>query len=248
MRGIAAVGSNGFGFVTFAPYATGATDQVCGYYSGSGYAGVTINQDTVAGITALQNAQYPYTFANTRPYRVVASGLRVRYIGTELNRGGQCVVVRASNNFGANSTLIGADMADLLSRQRTVSLSVDRNWHGCNYLAVDNANSYITTSTYSLASEQLCVAFTGTAGNQFEFEIITYFEILPTIVSGVLRTVPTQTASHSDADGLSHIRNWMNSALDSVMGSNAFNLALRAISASMLGKYRQSTPTIEWNL
>jgi hypothetical protein len=250
IRGTFAVGANGFGYITYAPYSTSANDSSCGFFSNSSYTGTTVSDvTTLAGVFALTNGQFPYTTSTARPTRIVASGIRVRYIGTELNRGGQCVIVRSSSNFGGSATLIGADLADMLARQRTVTTSVDRNWHGATYLPMDMANNYASAPVgYGTAVEQLCIAVTGSPGNQFEFEIITYYEILPTVVGGVPRTVPTQTASHSDADGLSHIRDWLNSAIDTAMGSNAFNTALRTISAAMIARYRPGNPAIEWNL
>lgn len=94
-KGVIETGNAGFGFIQMRPEGGPANDFSPIAYSNSAYLGTTL-ANTGAGVSTLNsNSDYSSTdFGATNDkarYRVVSAGLRVRYAGTELNRGGLCV-------------------------------------------------------------------------------------------------------------------------------------------------------------
>lgn len=79
----------------------------------------------------------PYTVSQLSPgngsaqlqIRLVATGLRIRYIGTELNRGGRVL----SFEHPDHNTIVGYDATQVLGFPDTSFEPVDRKWHSAHW-------------------------------------------------------------------------------------------------------------------
>jgi len=195
------VGSMSCGYVIANPY------QVCGdvaalYYSGAGFNvatfnGITYGTGNVAGTTDSPLATANFN-ANGNSYRVVGSGLACRYVGNEMNRGGQMLLYRDNQN----NTIPGITQTQLLANKETTTIPIDREWH---YVVWKPASATDTNYNQTLplitgAGFCLMVVVYGAVTNlSFEFDFITWYEV-------VGRDLANLTQSENDPNGLAVIR------------------------------------------
>jgi len=125
-RGTAYTGTQGVGFIGCRPEAAATNDVTNVWYTTALYAGTTI--DPVAAGVSSANSNAMFTSAeisdDLTTYRIVGSGLRVRYGGTELNRGGfkVCLV------DPTHRALTGRDEASLNSELQAKRVPITRTW------------------------------------------------------------------------------------------------------------------------
>lgn len=158
--------------------------------------------------------------------RVVAAAVRARYIGTQLNMSGLSVSV-----FGAalDDLLGGHGFTHIASRIDTKVKDFNRKWNGafwkpCFQDAYDyNDGVWDATNANNM---RLAVFVNGVAGQPFEWEVITFCELLPS--GGNL--VENVTASHSDILGLSDVRDYLGQLSSSDFGMDLYNRGLSYLS------------------
>jgi len=191
IRGSFATGTQGIGFVFIDPYHTVFSNVQCGAYSTSTFAA---NNFTSAGtgVAALFNIQQAYsstTLSNGIVARLVAGGIRVRYTGTTLNRGGSVVGVYARDDFASLNSLTYTDV--LTKYPFTSSQPVSEDWEGATWFPVQNAdldyydppqiNSY---SWVDYASLGVMVYSPSTTSLTFDFEMTMFWEFQgPEVIS-----------------------------------------------------------------
>lgn len=204
LRGNVECGTTGFGFITVAPFVgTNASPIIS--HSDSTYPANTVALNGSPGVTSVSNGQLP--FATVRPFRVVGTGLRVRYIGTELNRNGLVVL----QNFPApGDTPFTMTFQELASRPGAVVHPVDRRWkslafRGSREAQHDWANQNLPAS--SAGNLSMAIAFSTLASDPglFEYEYVSFYEF----VSSNDNIVPGVTHSDSDIQGIAAIRNYL---------------------------------------
>jgi len=126
-KGTFATGTASTGFIWCDPQ-LGINNNVDSVlFSLNTYAGTTFALFGVVGVAAAQtNSDYASTqiAVNDITYRVVSSGLRIRYIGTELNRGGQIVACSDSNH----NSLLNRSLTDLDQEINSKRFPVTREW------------------------------------------------------------------------------------------------------------------------
>lgn len=155
--------------------------------------------------------------------RIVSVGLRVRYIGTELSRGGQIFTGVNSSHYSLRNMTIG----EFTSLRDTALYIVDRKWHTISLSAVDTSEmeypssaliaglgdaygatiltSYPFSSGMSRDNGDIggcpaAIYLAGcTAGAQFEYEYIVHMEYAGPLSTGQL------TPSHADPVGLNMV-------------------------------------------
>lgn len=137
--------------------------------------------------------------------RIVGAGLRVRYIGSELNRGGQYILYRAQ----ANSLIrAGTSVTQLLSDRNTVTAPVDREWHSVvwkpatmNDIAYANVGEPGSTTIVSYTSPSMGIFVSGTlpTGSVFEYDAVEWWEITGPNLSNL-------TPSHTDVTGFAAVQ------------------------------------------
>lgn len=202
-RGTLVCGTQGFGFIQLRIQGSAANNVTAISYSNSSTNFITsvTSEGVAAGTTTNIFSSAPYTAAQIASTasvpiksRIVALGVRVRYIGTELARGGRMVLVRKP--FGA--TTDGLSTATVLSDRSTISLPVNRQWVGVNYLPSDSDDyEYMFSANYP-TNPRLAILIDSSEGNLFEYEAVQYVEYTGTVVN--------LSPSHSDITGMSTIR------------------------------------------
>ena len=94
INGTFSIGTAGVGYIGVAPCVSNS--QRCIYYTGSTFTGTTL-MVSGTGVNAITNTSNPYASGAFVPAsqatdamtaRIISVGLRIRYTGTELNRGG----------------------------------------------------------------------------------------------------------------------------------------------------------------
>lgn len=179
VKGNALVGTAGYGSVASIPEAGMTNDQACVYYTLANWPNATVSGSaTVAGENTVAYANSPYAYsqygsADTKlQFRLVAHGLRVKYTGTELNRGG--AIVGLAQPRGEDLSL--STMTELLSNAavHTVTFDEDGSWLELTW-APDDAD-YKTTGAISAAS--LAFLWNGISGNSMAFEAYWHYEII----------------------------------------------------------------------
>lgn len=223
-----AIGTNGFGFITFNPWAIAnifnAVATTTAAFTGSSC--YTPNQTAVpGGVSQLPYPNTPYTSLFNPRYRLVAAGLKCRYTGTELNRGGTIAPVSA---VAPGDNLAGSTMASVLSRPLVEPEACDRKWHGVFYKPLSPDDYTYQPMDYRIAGvvntdAYMGIVATGTAGNTYEAEFIGYYELTSV---GAYKVVST-TRSDADLLGLGIVRDAISGFADSALGQSAYQAAVR---------------------
>lgn len=153
VKGTASTGIGGVGFVSARPGHGGSNTSTAVFYTDSSYQGSTVQNTSGPGVNP-GSTNSPYSSANFGPgatdlsFRIVSFGLRARYIGTELNRGGSkiCLVDPTHNATD------GRDEAQLLAEPQARKLPVSREWVNLHWQP-------ITTDEYGFSSTDFGSAY-----------------------------------------------------------------------------------------
>lgn len=213
VRTQAVIGTQGVGFAAMQPKACnnpilgfGIANQAA-YVSTAAYAQAStvampiLDTTTVTGLGAFDhNSDYASsTFGDTQVQaRLVSMGLRVRYAGTELQRGGRVILLEDPEHIGwgrgASSTL---SLAQLLSYEKAKEHKVGMDWISlCSTGPVvpqefDFVGSPLTPFGGTVTNHYLVAFLQGVAGNVFDVEFYWNFEFTGSAVRG---------KSYSEAD------------------------------------------------
>jgi len=199
-RGTFVVGLQGTGFVFINPYVCyGGT--TAGFRTDASFNSQDVEGGGITGNDPFFNDS-PFVAADfgaaLNQSRLVGAGLRARYTGTEINRSGQAVIFRSPTNrdFLAPGS---QSVTNLLTYKETSTAPVDRDWHYAVWrptTATDiaYANPVDLEPNFCL----LVAIFGGQPGQSFEFDYVSWFEI-------VGNNLPNLTRSHSDPIGMSAV-------------------------------------------
>lgn len=219
VRGVFQIGTAGFGYVSYDPWlavhngATVAAPRTNApvRFTQSAFSLAWFDPTIIPVGTAVAASNSMITVSQmqsgteTREFRLVGAGLRIRYSGTELNRGGRCVVYRNR----ANVPIDGLPNISSVLRDNFYSASpVDREWKTVTY-----APSRSEDITYERYVDPITVNTIGfpiflglvesTPGNTFEFECTSHFEMIAGQVG-----LPI-TPSHADPTGFGAVTSSM---------------------------------------
>jgi hypothetical protein len=128
-KGEFSTGTSNFGFIIADPFTGIANDVAFVHHSTATYT-LTSIAPLFSAQTAFAQSNSPFlnaafgSGANANQYRVVAAGLRIRYIGTELNRGGTII----GFSDPTHSTLINQTSASMLGEVTARKLPVTKEW------------------------------------------------------------------------------------------------------------------------
>lgn len=142
--------TTGFGYVSVTPHLACSNQQPFVAHSTSALTTAYPSfKNGALGTTAVSNSEFDNSnfFApnNTR-YRVVSAGLRIRYIGTELDRGGQIILfmdpLHESVITNVSTTpATGKTLATVEGYTESKRFPVDRNWKTVLYRPVDDQDN-----------------------------------------------------------------------------------------------------------
>lgn len=265
IRGSGSTGTNNLGFILANPFHT-ANDSLLtttgslafatvAYSNGSvPVAGVysAANVTTPNGVNVYPLVSAPYALANYdqapdgsqnatavgAQSRVVGAGLRLRYAGTNLNKGGTALILRRDDG----ETFDDFNWDALAARSNTKVVPYSEKWHEVSYVPVqpndydycrngifgtDGHPDAISTPniTYAMARHHIGIAVKSAAPSQpFDWEYIAHIEFLGKNVNGI-------SQSHSDIVGMSQVRNVIASTTAQVQpsGPGLFNTLVNAL-------------------
>lgn len=204
-KGNISIGSSGYGFVVIAPGQCAANDSVGILSSSTAYAQFGFPGTSLDTGVIQANTNSLFTTAQIGPvvgrakFRQVSCGVRVWYIGSELNLQGEMYGVREPDN----NSLLGLSAATLLnypSSRRVVVTSL-RAPLEIIWIPVQPVELTFQTSTTN-GAYSLGIVVTGPAASAgiFAYEV---FSILEYVGSNV----PMRTSSHADPVGFSSVLN-----------------------------------------
>lgn len=183
VKGQFSTGTGGIGFIIGNPFQGSFNDIDAVVYSLSTYAGTTITE--LLGATVVSgktNSQYLSTQlgsgTNKLQFRPVAAGLRIRYTGSELNRGGQIIALVDPTHDDMN----GRSISDLDSEVTSVRFPVNREWVTVLHRAVTNAELQYQSAYQNSFYMGLMIAAASAAtplSYEFEFYVVTEFQGAP---------------------------------------------------------------------
>jgi hypothetical protein len=196
-RGSFSSGTLGNGYFLYSPY-TVINNGNCGYGTTTSFATSTFGGVGEANTTVVQNDS-PFVstdFAsNLKGYRLVGSGLAVRYIGNEMLRGGQMVLYRNNGNLTMPNPYPPSEM---LQNKETTTVPVDRDWHYVVWLPTDATDITYVAATQTYYCMMAWISNCG-AAQGFEFDVVSWFEVVGT-------ALPNMTPSEFDPLGLAVIK------------------------------------------
>jgi len=190
-RGTFSTGTTGVGGAWFSPYVpTSDGAQITGTSATS----VCTTASTRQTATNTVVTSYRSTFTNADisadglQWRLVAAGLRIRYRGTELNRGGTITVYRQPDNTTADTTTI----AFIRIEPTSVLTPVKNQWVSVNWKPVKATDYTFSVSTTGSHCMALIVEGADLNPQTYEFEVIGHFETIGRSSDAI------PTMSHSD--------------------------------------------------
>jgi len=243
VRGTFQSGTQGVGYIV-ASAASSQNDQVMAMGTLTTFPSSGFAVPGAVGTFNVTDPQYPYTAANMAAglaqARIVGKGVRIRYIGTELNRAGRAILFR----YPTDQTVFGLTDVQLLGRTETLSRPILKKWTGISYIPQRPDDYDYTTNADQITggggNMDIGILVSGTVPSSgWEFEIVTYYEI----VSGTL-AVPNISATHSDLPGLSAIRNSLE-GMNFEAGGGAVQMltnALRTYAPESVSHFVQGLP------
>ena len=198
-RGTATIGLGGYGWVLIRrrPDNNGGTLA----YTTGAYAGTstTSMSHLDAGVSiGTHNGDYnsvDFTqLGSPLSARVVAGGVRVRYIGTELNRSGQILAFEHPDHHNLDAEFSWNDIGKY-DRAQYVAPSEARDWVATTWQPVraTDFNYHNGVSDAPFQDWTQAIMFSGVPGEQYFFEYVTHFEYVGDQVRG-------KTANRSEQD------------------------------------------------
>jgi hypothetical protein len=198
-KGVLSTGTAGVGFIWQDPQLGINNDVQSVFFSTVTFTGnsFTISDaSTVLGATT--NSDYTSAAISTAgiTYRVVASGIRARYISTELNRGGQIIALSDTNH----NSLFGRTIQNCDAEINSKRFPVNREWTVVTSRPIRDADDDFGTNPIFIPTTNSISWYNGIimqspgVSIDFEWESYTVYEAQGAPVRG-------QTPSHTDPVG-----------------------------------------------
>jgi hypothetical protein len=193
-RGTTVVGTAGYGQLFVVPLNL-ANDVTLGYGSQASWAGAALASSGTGVTTLFRNGPYPVADLGNDgvQMRVVSCGIRLRYTGTELNKGGTIYTLEHPNH----GSLAGMNEIAIAAYPTARTYPVTRSWISVTYAPVRAIELEYRTGA-ATASAFLAMLIVSEPGNTFEFEVYQNFE--------ATGEVESQTKSESDIVGFASAR------------------------------------------
>jgi hypothetical protein len=225
------VGTNGIGFVILAANNAANNTKDCAFTTNA-FAGTFIDVGA-SGVTQVASAQQSnLTSADLSELharaRIVGCGIRVRYIGTELDRSGQLI----GASYPSFTILNGRNIGEILANTSIQTTAVDRKWHAVAYVPTIPEDYSYGIRDHSVDTYNNLGLFVngGKAGISFEFEIIHHYEMIPGEIKPS-RVLPFLSASHSDVVGMGATRSLLEGKIPVDAGPGLYQRSLEWISS-----------------
>jgi len=255
-RGVFTIGTQGFGFVLCNPYLGGVNFSTAKFLKYSTSALVTPSLPDPANTVGVVNLVSSSPLTDGFKTRLVTAGLRCRYTGTELNRGGQAIAYRSTSGpivDGNNDDHLEyqTDLTAVAALERAELMPNNRQWIGTVYAPPSSELMVYTEPdpNYAInASDEgylMAVLVTGTPGNTFEFDFCGFYEAVSNAGG---KSVPNVSKSHSDPDGFGFVQNVYAQMADSDFGKTLWSV-MKSSAASYVSSHVpfSSQAALEWS-
>jgi len=229
-RGTMTIGTLGFGWILVDPFTlinndpaiVGSNTNYPIKFTTASFVNDSVNHEIVSGHlpdgVQVASGNSPYS-SGVAPLlngdmRLVGAGVRIRYSGSELYRGGSAILYRSQGNTTVPG---GSTPQSLLTSQLAVQAPINRQWLQVNYQPDESVQLDYTSYAKQWDSLQsgsshfsLLIAISapvlsgGLAQQTYDFEVNSYFEVLGTNVA--------LTPSHCDPVGTGAIRTALSGA------------------------------------
>jgi len=253
-RGTLAIGTSGFGFVLCNPSLAAVNFSTAKFlkYTTAAFNAATIQIPTAStGIVNIVSSSPLGAEINTR---LVTAGLRCRYTGTELNRGGQAIAYRATSSVGVGDDdylAHGSDLTTVAALERSELMPNNRQWVGTIFCPPNSESAQYSepNPNYAVDADEagyiMAILVTGAPGNTYEFDFCAYYEA---ISSGSAGPVPNVSKSHSDPDGYGFVQNVYAQMADSDFGKTLWSV-MKSSAASYVSSHVPftSAAALEWS-
>lgn len=198
-KGTLSTGTSGFGFIVVSPPSGAVSDLLSVYNSSSTYAGNTVALTGTGVVGGSTNSMFLSADINNTAagaqYRVVGAGIRIRYMGTELNRGGFSIGLHDPSH----TTMDGRSIVGMRAEMVAVEFATSRKWQNVLYRPVYNDellyNGVITPNPFMgfvIQSPDASILST------YEYEFSAVYEYQG-------RNVRSMTVSHTDPVGFAAV-------------------------------------------
>lgn len=206
VKGVAQTGTAGIGFVAFNPFNSWndihADPQNAVYYTDSSFVGTTTAYTTAVTGVQLANLNSEYLRSGLYKYRLVAAGLRIRYAGTELNRGGRVFCLEEPDHASTN----GFNLSNIGQYDTHRVFRPDQQWKSVvHHPADEDEFDYFAPTAAGNLHYLLIMLEAPSAGTPlaFEWEADAIFELVGPVVRGL-------TPTPVDMVGLSAVQTFAN--------------------------------------
>lgn len=197
--------TNSFGYILAEP-TNMVVNDVDAVACSTAASNVTVAANTVAGDPNIalfrSNSEYVQaqigSGAGLVQYRIVAMGIRIRYIGTNLNQGGIINGLHEPDH----DTLVGNGISQFDAQTEARRLPVTRNWATVVFKPVNSVNFNFANATGGSSTNTAWymgfVLQSAVPSQTYEFEVYAIYELEGRIIRG-------KTPSHADPVGLSSV-------------------------------------------
>lgn len=215
--------SNGFGCIGFAPGVGVTNDSPCGFVSSAAGTGSAFNSAGTGMNVVVTNSDYPTaTFGvGKQSYRLVSACVRIRYVGTVLNKAGSIYSLMEPDHQSLNSA--GTGIPQLRAYNSCSDTPVTSEWTEVIYGGPTQPNEmdYITgvsqtEAAYNQQFMAMLISSPAGAALPFDYEYWANYEVIGPNVGG-------KTPSMADPTGLSVVANGAQSAIANGSGHHGGN-------------------------
>lgn len=227
-KGSLITGTQGVGFLGFSPYGGVVNDSTSVSYTLANYAGTTFNPGAAIGAYG-SNTNSPYlssAFGNAdelADFRLVSAGIRVRYTGTELNRGGS--IVGLSQPEGASLSGAGTARSAFLAYNGVQSVPVGTGWVSVVWSPTTYYDYDFTYQTPGVVAEcpmGILITSPVLTGVSFDFEVVAHYEIMG-------QNIPDKTSSKGDVVGASAVADFVTQSWASLSSAHLHATRLASV-------------------
>lgn len=203
-RGPCVVGTAGVGWIIARPILSNSAPIAT--VTTAAFIGTAIDGAALGLTLALGNAPYlPVGGQGGVQWRCISCGVRVRYAGTELNRGGSILCLEEPDHLDFNAAGTTWSEPALRAYEKCHIFPVEgRDWTQVCWAPIQPSDLDFTTSPGIIGqglAQAFCLAIfiRGVAGTSYDFEVFENCEIIGSAVRG-------KTSSHSDTTGYAAIQ------------------------------------------
>lgn len=199
-RLIVTSGASGYGFVAFAPALANDVNSLI-YSSASTWTGSAVTTTTAAGLSLAALDKLPFasasltdlTATNGVAGRIISYGIKINYIGTEVDKGGVYYTYVSSSRESVNgytADTLGALVQTALrpiDRREMNAVVTPTNRHESDYSNEDQTDTDLILYPYSNSAAYTagtsipaigCILIQSKTGNTFEVQVVQHVEYI----------------------------------------------------------------------